>query len=173
MATMISGVPDPVWPPTDEPDADRFLATYDRLGNTPYVPVFGRSLPGVTFPVDTGDTDDLSLRGDVETGQVVGFRIGTFLSDAVERHPVLVDLLDAARLRGITPAEVTEARRGPRVGDRRRATGGRWRGWSTRRSRRSPRPCRRPRGADGRPGRRAATGPCLAGSRQTVAVDPP
>lgn len=122
MATMTPEVRGPSWPGSDELDTERFVVSFDRLSDTLFVHFFGRSLPAVSFPLDTDDTDYLYLLEEIETGRVVGIQIETFLSYALHRHPALVDLLDIAKLRGITPAEVAEIRRGLMVGGRRRAT---------------------------------------------------
>lgn len=170
MAAVISEVHDPLWLPTEAMDPDRFVVTYDRLSDTMYVHFFDRSPPAVSFPLNTGESDYLYLRGDVETGQVVGFQIEDFLSYAVDRHPGLVDLLDMAELRGITPAEVAEVRRGPMAGGRRSR---RCCAWRTRTSRRRRGQCRSRQESDGRSGRRAAVRSSLAGARRTVPADRP
>jgi len=121
MATLISRTSDLTWPPDEMLDPDGFDVSYDRLSDELLVYFSGRDFPAASFPV-SDDADHIYLLGDVETGRVVGLHVEGFLAYAVKRLPPLIDLLDIADLRGITPAEVAEVRRGLMVGDRRRAT---------------------------------------------------
>jgi hypothetical protein len=121
MATLISRTSDLAWPVRDELDPDRFVVTYDRLGDELLVHFFDGTFPSASFPADMDDPDYLYLLGDVETGRIVGIHVDAFLAYAVERHPGWLDLLDVADLRGITPAEVAAERRRRMTGERRRA----------------------------------------------------
>ena len=121
MATLISQTSDLVWPARRDLEPDRFAVTYDRLSDTLFVHFFGRVCPSAVFFLDDGDRDAIALLGDVETGRVVGIHVEGFLASVVERHPGWLDLLDAAEVRGITPAEVAEERRRRMAGGRRRA----------------------------------------------------
>lgn len=100
----------PRWPATDEV---RGLLTfvYDRPTDTLFVDFYGRSLPAASIALEWGDHDYAFARVDPETHGVVGLQIEEFLLHAESHNPWLLDALEYAELRGITPREVEELRR--------------------------------------------------------------
>ena len=109
--------------PTEEPVVRRFrpkpldirgvdpaqaVVSYDRRSDTLLMHLYGRDRDSVS--VQRGRT--LYWLVDPQTEEVLGFHIEGFLARAVKDDPDLIDLLDYAELRGITPAEVRVLRSG-------------------------------------------------------------
>jgi hypothetical protein len=88
-------------------DASRAVLAYDRDSDELIVAFDGNERPGVGRPVGDG----WLLRLDRETGEPIGFQVESFLAVATALHPMLLDLLDFAELRGITVEEVALLRR--------------------------------------------------------------
>jgi len=80
---------------------------YDRESDTLMLHLTDIPEPGISIVVD----DHLLVRMDRERQRVLGFQIEGFLAYVVQRHPRLLDALDAADLRGISFEEVTRLRR--------------------------------------------------------------
>ena len=88
-------------------DPARVAVRYDRRSDTLLMHLFGRDRNAVSIPRE----DHLSWLVDLETEDVVGFHIEGFLAGAVEDDPRLIELLNYAEPRGITPAEISALRR--------------------------------------------------------------
>jgi hypothetical protein len=119
MATTVADVIDP----TTEPTIRRFqpklpelrgvdpahvAVSYDRRSDTLLMHLYGRDRNSVSVQC----SPNLYWLTDPETEEVVGFHIEGFLARAVQDAPELVNLLDYAELRGVTPAEVRALRSG-------------------------------------------------------------
>jgi hypothetical protein len=108
---------DPMLPRREEVDPAGVAFDFDRVTDTLYVHLFGHPRPAVN--VDTGPY--LDLRVDVQTEEVVGFQIESFLRRVIREHPAL---LDVAELAGVPADEVAEIRRSLPHATRQRAAVG-------------------------------------------------
>lgn len=88
-------------------DLGQVVISYDRESDTLMLFLDGRGEPGVTVPVD----DHLLLRMDRDRMRVIAVQLEGFLASVVRDRPTLLDALDLAELRGITPAEVVRLHR--------------------------------------------------------------
>jgi len=98
------------WPATVEVRR-QLKFVYDRPTDTLFVDFYGRSLPAASIALAWGDHDYAFARVDPETHRVVGLQVEEFLMHAVSHNPWLLDALEYAELRGITPREIGELRR--------------------------------------------------------------
>jgi hypothetical protein len=101
----------PSWPALESLPMEQIRLTYDRPSNTLFVDFFGRALPAASIPVELGDRDYYYLRVDVETDEVVGLQIESFLTYALAQHPGLADVLAFAELVGTDRGSPTEIER--------------------------------------------------------------
>lgn len=93
----------PIWPASDTSTLIRNARmSYDRNSDTLFMRFPGGHRP--TFNMRAKGCVDLLV--DLNTNEVVGLEIQTFLLRAVREYPPLINALDAAELRGITPDEV-------------------------------------------------------------------
>lgn len=93
-------------PRTDEVDASRVVMMYDRFSDTLLVHLYGKGVPSVSVPVQKYYYALVSLDG----RKILGFQVEGFLAQAIKDQPSLIEMLNFAELRGITPAEVQEIR---------------------------------------------------------------
>lgn len=98
----------PKWPPIRALPLEQVRFAYDRPSNTLFVDFYGEARPAASIPLDLGDRDYLYLRVDVQSKEVVGLQIESFLTYALRLHPELVDVLGIATLEGIEPDELSE-----------------------------------------------------------------
>ena len=89
---------------------DRLRCVYERAIDTMFVDFYGRPRPASSEPLDTGDRDYIFVRIDPKPEEVVGLQIEDFLSYAVVRNPVFLELLGIAELRGVGEPEASELR---------------------------------------------------------------
>ena len=88
-------------------DPSKVVFSYDHESDTLVIHLHGRGRPGVSIPVAQG----WMLRLDSETDELIGVQIEGVLIRAARAHPPLLDVLDLAELRGITPDEIDRVRR--------------------------------------------------------------
>ncbi|HEU0114090.1 MAG TPA: hypothetical protein VFQ80_05415 [Thermomicrobiales bacterium] len=88
-------------------DTTNMAVRYDRESDTLIVHFYGVGLPGVSIDKGNG----WFVRRDRERGRSIGVQIEGFLARAVQGEPALLDMLDIADLRGMTPEEVGRLRR--------------------------------------------------------------
>lgn len=88
--------------PTGDIDPAKATLSYDRRSDTLLIHLFGREHDAVSVQA----ARHLYLLVDSATEDVVGFQVEGVLAGAIAETPQLLDLLDHAELRGITPAEV-------------------------------------------------------------------
>ena len=88
-------------------DLSEATVSYDRRSDTLLIHLFGRNRDSVSVQRDRG----LYLLVDPRSENIVGFQVEGLLAHGVKNEPDLIDLLDFAELRGITPAEVRAIRR--------------------------------------------------------------
>lgn len=103
----------PKLPRAEDIDIANVAFSYDRESDTLLVHLFGRGRHSVSL----GIARDWYIMVDPDTEDLVGFHLQRFLGFAVEERPWLLDILDIAELRGITPVEIHAIRRrvlGPR-----------------------------------------------------------
>lgn len=96
-------------PPISMKDIDLSNAflSYDRESDTLMVHLVPRGEPGITVFVD----DHYAVRLDRTRKRLLGFQVEGFLIAVVRQQPALLDALDVAELRGITPEEIAHLRR--------------------------------------------------------------
>jgi hypothetical protein len=107
---MESFVPREIEPKPFRPediDPARVVVSFDRQSGTLIIHLFGRDRETISVPV----ANYLSVLVDADTEMVIGLHIEGFLAQAAKDIPEVVNLLDYAELRGITPAEVRELQR--------------------------------------------------------------
>jgi hypothetical protein len=80
---------------------------------------YGVGLPGVSIDKGNG----WFVRWDRERERPIGIQIEGFLARAVQDEPALLDALDIADLRGMTPEEVGRVRRDVALTGRQRPAG--------------------------------------------------
>jgi hypothetical protein len=100
----------------DAVDTTNAAVRYDRESDTLMVHFSGVGLPGVS--IENGD--GWFVRWDRERGRPIGIQIEGFLARAVKEEPALLNVLDVADLRGLTPEEVGRIRRDVALTHRRR-----------------------------------------------------
>jgi hypothetical protein len=88
-------------------DLSQAVVSYDHRSDTLLIHMFGRHRDSVSVQRDRG----LYFLVDPRSEEIVGFHLEGFLAHRVKNEPELIDLLDFAELRGITPAEVRAVRR--------------------------------------------------------------
>jgi hypothetical protein len=88
-------------------DLSKAVVSYDRRSDILLIHLFGRDRDSVSVQRDRG----LYFLVDPRSEDVVGFQLEGFLAHGIKSEPALIDLLDFAELRGITPAEVRAVRR--------------------------------------------------------------
>lgn len=93
-------------PRLDQIDASRVAVTYDRFSDTLIVHLHGKNVPSISVPVQKYDYMLVSPDG----REFLGFQIEGFLAQAVKDEPRIIEMLNFAELRGITPAEVQALR---------------------------------------------------------------
>lgn len=91
----------PRWPTVEAIPVEQIRFAYDRPSDTLFVDFYGEARSAASIPLDRGDRDYFYLRVDVETQEVVGLQIESFLTYALRLHPELVDALRFATLEGI------------------------------------------------------------------------
>ena len=89
-------------------DPSKVVVSYDRRSDTLLIHFFGRERDAVSVQGDRY----LYLLVDPDTEEIVGFHFEGFVARAIKDVPELIDVLDHAELRGITPAEVRALRSG-------------------------------------------------------------
>ena len=95
------------WPDSTVIDARRSVICYDHDSDTLFVHFHGRGRPAVSLLVG----DYVYLLVDSRTDEVVGLQVEDVLTEAIDEHPILLDALSVAELRGISPTEIDLLRR--------------------------------------------------------------
>ncbi|MFT4040604.1 MAG: hypothetical protein QM692_20660 [Thermomicrobiales bacterium] len=80
--------------------------TYDRFSDTLMTHLRGKHVPSISVPVRGSRYILVSPDG----REFLGYQLEGFLRRAVKDEPRLIEMLDYAELRGITPAEVQDLR---------------------------------------------------------------
>lgn len=93
-------------PRPDQVDVSRVAVTYDRFSDTLILHLHGKNVPSISVPVRKYDYMLVSPDG----REFLGFQIEGFLAQAVKDEPRMIEMLNFAELRGITPAEVQALR---------------------------------------------------------------
>lgn len=93
-------------PRPDQIDISQVAVTYDRFSDTLMLHVHGKNVASISVPVRKYDYILVSPDG----REFLGFQIEGFLAQAVKDEPRMIEMLNFAELRGITPAEVQALR---------------------------------------------------------------
>lgn len=98
----------PRWPTIGSLPMEQIRYAYDRPSDTLFVDFYGEARSAASVPLDLGDRDYFFVRVDVESQEVVGLQIESFLTYAIRLHPELLNALRFATLEGIGQDELSK-----------------------------------------------------------------
>jgi hypothetical protein len=99
------GEPPLNWPTAIDPD--QIALAYDGALDTVFLDFFGRPLPAVNVPLDSGEVGYVDALVGIESNIVVGIEIAAYQSQAVVHHPRWRELADFVE---IAPSGPTRGR---------------------------------------------------------------
>jgi uncharacterized protein YuzE len=105
--TPVTGIVELLAKAVGDVDPTKVEFIYDGDADTLTVHLFGRGYAATSILI----TDVVMIRYDREGGRVVGVQIEHFLNHVAREHPELLNLLDVAELRDVSPMDIAQRRR--------------------------------------------------------------